>query len=298
MMINHLLQLLIVTASLCNFGRTACNAGCQCGGEISELKQLILKFIDFTKPTPSSCAEVLSQDSNAESGIFTLLDKSGVEQQVFCQFGSIPDSGCGDGAWTRVAFFDRETSECPKGLPEFTFGGKKTCSNTGGACNIVDIPVGQSYTRVCGRVQGYALNSPDGFHPGRTNGIDSVYVDGIGITYGSSSKLSHLWTYAATKRVDVYTGCPCSLTPEGFKPSFIGDNYYCEGAANRGPEDVLWDGKLCHPNEIEKCCSRPNQPWFEREIDATSDPMQLRVCANQHLGDERVLVFQYEFYVQ
>ena len=296
MSITNLLKLFIVIACLCF---NTCSSCCECKDEIDELKQLVLKVINNTQPLPSTCAEVASRDSNAKSGYYTLVDQKGQKQHVFCQMGSIPDSGCGDGAWRRVAFFDRETSECPKGLPEYTFDGKKTCSNTGGKCDVIEFFVGQSYTRVCGRVQGYGDNTPDAFQPGGTRGIDSVYVDGIGITYGSSSKLSHLWTYAATKNSDsrVY-GCPCSVSPQGFIPSFVGDNYYCEGGAKLGSEDVLWDGKLCHSNEKEKCCRRPNQPWFEREIDATSDPIQLRLCADQGLEDERVLVFQYELYVQ
>ena len=293
MSITNVLKLFIVIACLCF---NTCSSCCEWKDEIDELKQLVLKVISNNQP-PSTCAEVASRDSNAKSGCYTLVDQKGQKQQLYCQMGSIPDSGCGDGAWTRVAFFDRETSECPKGLPEFTFDGKKTCSNTGGKCDVIEFPVDQSYTRVCGRVQGYGVTSPDAFQPGRTRGIDSVYVDGIGITYGSSSTLRHLWTYAATKFVHAVYGCPCS-TNNGFVPSFVSDNYYCEGAARLGSKDVLWDGKLCHSAEKEKCCGRPNQPWFERKIDATSDPIQLRVCADQHLGDERVLVFQYELYVQ
>ncbi len=285
----------VVVAYLC----ISTSIGDDCKDEIEELKQLVLKVIDYTKPPMSAtCADVLMRDNDAKTGYYTLEDNNGEEQRVFCQMGTIPDSGCGDGAWRRVAYFNREKSSCPPELLDYTYEGKKTCSNRGG-CNVIQLPVNQKYTRVCGRVRGYGVTSPDGFQPGKTNkGINTPYLDGISVSYGTGSSLNHLWSYATSKSSNAYNTCPCAVTPTGFIPSFVGDNYYCDGAANRGVEDILWDGKLCHPNEQARCCNHPKQPWFEREIAATSDPIQLRVCTDQELSDERMLVFHYEFYVQ
>ena len=54
--------------------------------------------------------------------------------------------------------------------------------------------------------------------------VDSNYVDGVSITYGSNPR-KHVWTYAATRpkfgNVTVLVGSPYQA------PSFIGSDYYC-----------------------------------------------------------------------
>ena len=304
MRVSNQFKLLIAMAYLCYFRVSCVCSRCSCSDELDDIKKLVVKLADAVIP-PSTCEEVLARDSNATSGVFTLKNLNGQEEEVFCQFGAIPGSGCSGGAWRRVAFFDRETSACPQALTEFNFHGKQTCSSTGGKCNIIEFPIDQSYTRVCGRVQGYGVRTPDSFaaypyppDPNRHR-ITDAYIDGVGITYGKASSLNHLWSYAATAAVGPSSSatCPCATT-NGYIPPFVGDNYYCEGGSKGGVNDILWDGKGCHATETPSCCNHPNQPWFERDITATSDPIQLRVCTDQSRYDERIAIFQYELYVQ
>ena len=262
--------------------------GCSC----EKLKEL-LKAVENTQPPPSSCAEILRRDPGAKSGEYTIVDAKGQSQQVFCQMES-PGSGCGDGGWQRVAYFARSSMSCPSSFLDYL---GKGCSNTGSNCNKVEFQTDQEYTKVCGKVQGYGISTNDAFYRPTAVDINSAYLDGISITYGNP--LKHLWSYATSAFTSnaPYT-CPC-INAGGQVPPFVNkDHYYCEGGAGGGLNNVLWDGKQCHQREQGSCCNKPNQPWFLRTISNTRDPIQLRVCTDQPLNDEIVLVSQYEIYIQ
>ena len=71
--------------------------------------------------------------------------------------------------------------------------------------------------------------------------INSYYVDGMSITYGSPRK--HIWTYAVGLSDDHnYNGvynCPCAKYPGTAPPSFVGDHYYCESGNTGAFENTL-----------------------------------------------------------
>jgi hypothetical protein len=76
------------------------------------------------------------------------------------------------------------------------------------------------YSRVCGRIIGYQVNTPDAFHPicSGPRDISNHYVDGISLTHGSNPRKHNIWTFAAGNNEygDKY-GCPCgnqSTDPE------------------------------------------------------------------------------------
>ena len=216
--------------------------------------------------------------------------------------GSLP--GCGDGGWRRIASFDRRAGQtCPRGFVDFHKHGRIACSHSGTGCQSVTFPAGQSYTRVCGRVQGYGIATPDAFFrygKGNINDINSAYLDGVSITYGHPRK--HLWSYAATFKnpSNLLIICPCTgrSTARPSVPPFVGNNYYCEGGGGVGVGNVLWDCKHCSNFEAGTCCRRPNAPWFYRVIGRTSAAIELRLCTDQPASDEQVPIFQYELYVQ
>ena len=164
---------------------------------------------------------------------------------------------------------------------------------------------GISYSQVCGRVIGYQYASPDALRPdGGYEDLDSPYVDGLSITYGSPRK--HIWTLIASWRVmfhDVYTdiNCPCNSDSTITVQSFIGDNYFCEsGNSMTGftrklyTSDPLWDGEGCGGIE-GPCCNAPGIPWFHKVLDSsTTDDIELRACGDQYTFDEDVPVSLYE----
>ena len=92
------------------------------------------------------------------------------------------------------------SQKCPSSLQFRQHGDLRLCGKktNGAGCDSVTIPTnGQSYSKVLGKVKAYQYGSTDCFvnHP---QNIESYYVDGISITYGSPRK--HMWTYAAAWR--------------------------------------------------------------------------------------------------
>ena len=120
---------------------------------------------------------------------------------------------------------------CPTGLTSYTFNntdhplcGKAAaagCASTSFSTN------GLTYNKVCGQVRGYQFYDTDAFYDFRS--IDSFYVDGVSITYGSNA-CKHIWTYAGGSKEDDTTvdRCPCNTGFNGDRnPSatFIGSHF-------------------------------------------------------------------------
>ena len=85
------------------------------------------------------------------------------------------------------------------GLPYLNLIFPRHCPTTGGGCtrshtdhigcSSVTFPThGVPYTKVCGRAQGYQYYAPPAFHDYHNQGqttLDSSYVSGLSVTYGS-----------------------------------------------------------------------------------------------------------------
>ena len=109
------------------------------------------------------------------------------------------------------------------------------------------------------------MGSPDAFHTYIAVSLETHYVDGVSITYGSPGNRTHVYTYAAG--VEEYGGpssCPCAVRGVS-PPDFVGSDYYCESgnptttwnnATTFYNADVLWDGLLCRHEEVT-CCDPP-----------------------------------------
>ena len=168
---------------------------------------------------------------------------------------------------------------------------------------------GLSYSRVCGRLRGYQYGGPDAFNAGITNNfasVDSNYVDGASITYGSNPR-KHVWTYAVGTRsfTHLHYDCPCNNGSSYQAPPFIGSDYYCEsGRVSINHivilfNDALWDGQQC--TDLEgPCCTRPNMPWFNKTLsETTTENIELRLCGDDSpTADEDVLIELIELYVR
>ena len=210
---------------------------------------------------------------------------------------------CGSGGgWTRLAYLDMSdaTQSCPSGFELYQAGGKRYCGRptaNSGSCVSVKFPTnGISYSQVCGRVEGHVRDTPDALEIGVYPHYNNLYVDGVSITRGSPRQ--HVWTFVGTGTTTLFKGgiynCPCTLGSAQSVPSFVGNNYYCEG----GTEDPLWDGQGCVALEAA-CCSSSYLPWFYRQYNATTtDYIELRVCSDQSTADEDVPVGLYEIYVK
>ena len=198
------------------------------------------------------------------------------------------------------------SQKCPSSLQLREHGDLRLCGKktNGPSCDSVTIPTnGQSYSKVLGKVKAYQFGSTDCFknHP---QNIDSYYVDGISITYGSPPR-KHVWTYAAALRQFIPNNNPtntCPSTGGGTGPwNFIGDDYFCS-SGNPGPnwpsvlysEYPLWSNiqgncSFCGKNDLSFCV----------ELEAsTTDDLELRVCTDQPLSDEDIRIETIEFYIK
>ena len=211
--------------------------------------------------------------------------------------------------WRRVTYIDTtQGAACPNDLCEVNSSAfnKKACGRTVDVgCSSLNYTSEGSYTQVCGRARGYQFGSTDGFqrHGGGTT-INDTYVDGLSITTGSPRK--HIWSYVAGHHEtddDIQPSqCPCagSEIASKHKPHFVGDDYYCESGFISYPpstiawEDPLWDGEGCtQPNNT--CCK--DYGWFHKEVNLTSDDIEVRWCGDESRATEDVYTDIVEIWV-
>ena len=263
---------------------------------------------------PMSCKEIKRRQPSSPSGVYLLAIDDSSTKYVYCNMGELCGSG---GGWTRLAYLDMSdsTESCPSGFKLYQSGGIRACGRTKDGCVSVTFPSnGISYSQVCGRVVGYQYGHPDAVSI-RTNlnNINSNYVDGVSITRGSPRK--HVWTLMAGLHEASYYNhvndgrynCPCSKGSTQNVPSFIGNDYFCESGnpvtdgtlqATLYVSDPLWDGKGCGSFE-GNCCTAPGLPWFNKVLHAaTTDYLELRVCADESISGEDSPVSFYEIYVK
>ena len=195
--------------------------------------------------------------------------------------------------------------QCPSIWKEYNSGGIRACGRPGSrseSCPGVQYSTCNQYSRVCGRIIGYQVASPDAF---KSN--SDQRVDGITITHGTQ----HIWSYVAGMNehgtsIHSRSTCPCSNTDGQARdpPSSIGNNYYCESGnsiiefieGHLYQDDKLWDGQQCEGT----CCTGTNSPpWFSVQLPApTIDAIEVSICCDQDTEDEDVPVKLIEIFVQ
>ena len=261
----------------------------------------------------NSCQQIYLANNSSQTGRYWVVNSTGAVFQVTCRFDAFANFSSfnvnitnGFAVLSSLNMNDT-TQQCPSALKYLSSAGLRLCyKNQSSNCVSVYVPTyGLSYQTVCGKMAGYEIGSDDGFNTGSTS-IDSLYVDGVSITYGSSPR-QHVWTYA----IGVYqTGsiascCPCTTSKGKAPPSFVGNYYYCE-SGNTGSSwsnvlysgDLLWDGKNCGAASAS-CCSNQNQPWFCNRLNAPIvGDLEMRVCTDETWYNEDVALQSFEFYVQ
>ena len=222
----------------------------------------------------------------------------------------------GTPGWRRVAFINMtDTSyNCPTGL-NLTSYSKRTCGRshtTWGGCSSTTFSVGGlPYSRVCGRIRGYQFGGGSAFwgYGNHNQGIDGYYVDGVSLTHGGAGSRQHIWTFATgiseMEGGDLSAKCPCDIHNYDYVPAFVRDNFFCESGLHSPwnnqyiffPDDVLWDGQNC--TSTSTCCQLNNPPWFTKNLtSATTDDIELRICATGLPSTDNVPLELIELYVQ
>ena len=289
MMSNLLVQLLILLVSSLVCWSQQCNTN-----------EEVYKEVD----RPSSCKEILDKYPATPSGYYYLKTS-----KVYCDMDT---EHCGSKGWTRVAHVDmsNKVQSCPGDLklitsPIHTCGGL----TTPGCASAKFSTHGINYSKVCGRVRGYQVGSPNAFGP-YVNDQDNpgIVMDGILISHGQ--KQSHIWAYATgfqrQPSVESNYYCPCAdYRFNGIVPAFIGNDYYCDSGVDSSPQEgvfyttPLWTGKGCTPPNF--CCSHSGMPWFCKTLPVpTTDYIEIRNCQNNNGGviSEDTAVELMELYVQ
>ena len=211
---------------------------------------------------------------------------------------------CGPGQWYRVAYLNMSdpTQQCPTSLRLYSANGVRACGRPSSmgtySCSSLSFASGsgRQYSKVYGQVIGYQVGGTDVF-ANQQRSIDTGYVDGVSITYGSSPR-THIWTYAAGLSEQLLVtsetfSCPCvvagsSFTPQ-MPPSFVGNNYYCESGnpsstfehtdVLKYTSDPLWDGQQC---EGQCCSDGRTPPWFSVTLaNTTTDDIEVRICGTE-----------------
>ena len=296
--------------------------------QLESLLQTIIKKLDddshqlnrsYEYPTSRllhSCEEIKTSWPDSPSDYYTVADSNGHIRQVYCHMEEL----CGsDEGWMRVAYLNMSdpTEDCPPGFRLYEENGIRACGRpetTTGYCQAAIFPVSHiSYTEVCGRMLGYQYGITGGINPnGHTYDINTYYVEGVSLTYGSPRQ--HIWTFINAVQENTFwfingqTSCPCApnsgisnIAP----PAFVGNDYFCESGAPIKAElntfytnDPLWDGKQC--GIVEKpCCNFPGLPWFHKELQIpTNENIEMRICANAGTQHEDTPINFFEIYVK
>jgi len=255
-----------------------------------------------------SCREIFRCNPSSPSGYYWLKSASMECREVYCDMDT---THCNiRGGWMRVAYLNMTEpgASCPTSLRQINTPAKLCGRHTAPGCSSVTYPVdGIRYSKVCGQARGYQYYSIDAFAQ-TSNNINSHYVDGVAITYGSPRQ--HLWTYSAGLSADGnHEGgrynCPCAKYPGYDPPAFVGVDYYCEsGITGRWQdnnrialEDPLWDGDGCGPGN--SCCNQTGLPWFYRTLpQEVGDDIEVRLCGNNGIDNEEAFLELLEIYVQ
>ena len=198
---------------------------------------------------------------------------------------------------------------CPSGftlITEPVRGCGRATSEAATCKSVIFSSGGQSYSRVCGRVNAYQKGTPDAFHTDAgIDRLEEIYVEGVSLTHGAPGSRQHIWTFAAAvyETASPYfpqLNCACTNTEEDWPYevySFIGSNYFC-ATGNPGPgydfnttyaDDPLWDGEGC--GATNACCQLNNPPWFSTTLpQPTTHNIEMRVCNNEVETNEDVIL--------
>ena len=295
--------------------------------EISGIKHKLFSYIRETEllrnntnialtglhPTlpASSCAAILSAVSLSPSGYYWVKFSNGSAARVYCDMTRT----CGGitGGWMRVADVNMsvEEQQCPSSLC-LNSSSPHTCRlcHSGSICSSDTYDTGLPYTRVCGRIRGYQIGTPNDFflhNNVNSQSIDRVYIDGVSLTHGSNPR-QHIWSFAAAlQETNNFTCCPCINLGAVIQPppAFVENNYFCDTAIETShfdfdefyAADPLWDGSGC--GNSDTCCSFNNPPWFHRLLSQpTADAIEMRICRDQERMEEDIGIDVVELYIQ
>ena len=285
----------------------------QLSTQLNETNNSITSVATTVEKNISQLSTQLNETNNSITSAATTVEKNisflFIQLDVVYRFAlSMQPEACGTGLWYRVAHLNMTdpTQQCPSAWREYNTNQFRTCGRpvSSVASRPSQIfPISHQYSKICGRVIGIQVASPDAFYHGGSSNINEGYIDGVSITHRHPRH--HIWSYAGAVSEVSNNVCPCTYSSATQPPSFVGSNYYCEsGNPNQEwqgqayPNDKLWDGEQC--SHEGTCCTGTNTPpWFSVNLGSpTSDDIEVRIMGSQSTNDEDTPIELLEIYVQ
>ena len=241
------------------------------------LTSIVLSVATFNRLTSvqsklASQLENLNEDKTSELNFTQFTEIQNIISKALTQLDDQANteinpqnlSQCGSGLWWRVAYLDMTelSQQCPSAWREYNTSGVRACGrpeSSTGSCAAVFYFTNRQYSRVCGRIIGYQVASPDAFRRFNNRNGD---LDGFIISHGAQQE--YIWSFAAGltegSSQQRQSNCPCSPVAGTQPPENIRGTctYFCESGNSdsdfeRGrlySSDRLWDGQQCEGS----CC--------------------------------------------
>ena len=264
--------------------------------------------VESTDPD-NTRSQIQQLEATTQENISQILEKLDImQEEVINLQGQL---FCGIGQWYQVAYLNMEdpTEQCPPAWREYNENGVRACGrpfSTEGSCATTNYSSSYEYSKVCGRIIGYQVASPDAFARFDDNNIT---IDGVNITSGEDHQ--HIWSFVAGISDGLLSrsgsNCPCSNASdqESGPQQFIGNNFFCESGNPSNDNimdnqffstDPLWDGQQCEGT----CCTGANSPpWFSVQLPAPTDgEIQVSICGDEFTDNEDTPIGLLEIFVQ
>ena len=245
----------------------------------------------------SSCRSLALLKPYFSTGYFWVKSANGLAERVYCV--RTPD--CGDDAqeiqgWQRIAHlsYENNISQCFDGLKSTEDGWCVQTSDMPGCSHTIFSTGKMNYSYVCASIIGYGINTPDAFQDIARIRSEPVlsgnYVDGISLTYNTTSKMTHIWTLAShftyTTNCEMFTG----------DEEIVGTNYTCLPFKDSA-------GELPHCRVGSEASSEASsddcQPktFFRALHQVTNSDIQMRLCRDQPREDEDIAINKLDIYI-
>ena len=211
-----------------------------------------------------------------------MLSSNGSSIRVYCEM----TKSCGNitGGLTRVALLNNKTRPLICTGEFVTVDNDTRCvrnTEEPGCSHIIFPLMNMSYSHICGTVEGYWFGNPDGFtgtNRSSSTSINDNYVDGISLTYGSTTNRTHIWTFIADGYTFIFQReyCPRNI------PSYARNSYSCL--------------------KYENLCSSTNScshAFFKQFHQPLTEDIEMRLCHDGHqtIYNEVIFVGNVEIYV-
>ena len=225
----------------------------------------------------TSCSGIALYNPSFPSGIYNIRMSPDSEKiAVYCDlnrtFGgnttgwrrivNLDVNNCQQGLETK--YVNNSTSTCVKNIPE-------SCTDMKYATN------GFLFTKVAGRVRGYANGSMECFEPYNSSMLDhqSNYISGVSIINAAE----HVWSFAA--------GCDCNDISN--IPPFVGEDFTADEIdltqSGDGFVNLLWESQQCNRNST----------WFLKVLSYPTSEIAVKFC---HDRGAELAITVLELYVQ